>query len=56
MKDKLEIKKGVQMMNLLNETGIAFCEICDNYTPRVYVEEFAQECCEYCFEAYGECN
>ena len=56
MKDKLEIKKGVQMMNLLNNTGVAMCEICDNYTPRVYVEDFQQECCEYCFEAYGECN
>jgi hypothetical protein len=57
MKDKLEIKKGVQMMNLLNNnTDVAFCEICDNYTPRVYVEDFQQECCEYCFLAYGECN
>ena len=46
------------MMNLLkiNVADVAMCEICDNYTPRVYVEEFQQECCEYCFEAYGECN
>jgi hypothetical protein len=45
------------MMNLLKENvDVAFCEICDNYTPRVYVEEFAQECCELCYEAYGECN
>ena len=57
MKDRLEIKKGVQMMNLLNnKTGIAFCEICDNYTPRLWVDEFAQECCELCYNAYGECN
>ena len=54
MKDKLEIKKGVQMMNLVLD--VAMCEICDNYTPRVYVEDFKQECCEICFEAYGECN
>ena len=45
------------MKNLLNnKIDVAMCEICDNYTPRVYVEEFEQECCEYCFEAYGECN
>ena len=43
------------MMNLL-KVNVGMCEVCDNYTPRVYVEEFAQECCEYCFEAYGECN
>jgi hypothetical protein len=57
MKDKLEIKKGVQMMNLLNnKIDVAFCEICDNYTPRLWVDEFAQECCELCYNAYGECN
>jgi hypothetical protein len=55
MKDRLDKKKGVQMMNLL-EKNVGLCEICDNYTPRVYVEDFQQECCEYCFEAYGECN
>ena len=46
------------MMNLLkvNVGNVAMCEICDNYTPRVYVEEFEQECCEYCYEAYGDCN
>jgi hypothetical protein len=54
MKDRLEIKKGVQMMNLVVKVG--FCEICDNATPRIFVEEFAQECCELCYEAYGECN
>ena len=42
------------MMNLVLD--VAFCQICDNYTPRVYVEEFAQECCEICYDAYGECN
>lgn len=33
-----------------------FCQICDNHTPRVYVEEFEQECCALCYEAYGDCN
>ena len=33
-----------------------FCEICDNDTPRVFVEEFGQECCETCYNAYGVCN
>jgi hypothetical protein len=56
MKDKLEIKKGVQMMNLVVNVNVDFCEICDNYTPRVWVDEFAQECCELCYNAYGECN
>lgn len=42
------------MMNLVLD--VAMCEICDNYTPRVYVEDFGQECCEICYEAYGECN
>lgn len=32
------------------------CAICDNHTPRVYVEDFGQECCLICYEAYGECN
>ena len=44
------------MMNLVEKVNLGFCEICDNYTPRVYVDEFAQECCELCYEAYGECN
>jgi hypothetical protein len=42
-------------MNLL-EINVGLCEICDNYTPRVYVEEFEQECCKLCYDAYGECN
>lgn len=33
-----------------------FCEVCDNDTPRLYVEEFEQECCELCYVAYGDCN
>ena len=38
------------MFTLISNVG--FCEICDNDTPRVYVEEFEQECCEIysCFD------
>ena len=45
-------------MSVVKETkvNVALCEICDNYTPRLYVEEFEQECCEYCYVAYGDCN
>jgi hypothetical protein len=34
------------------------CEICDNYTPRVVVEEngYQEIGCQYCWEAYGEIN
>lgn len=42
-------------MNKL-EVNVAMCEVCDNYTPRLYVEEFEQECCELCYNAYGDCN
>jgi hypothetical protein len=34
----------------------AMCEICDNYTPQVFVVEEKESGCEYCFEAYGEIN
>ena len=34
----------------------AMCEICDNYTPQVYVESEQDSGCEYCWEAYGELN
>ena len=44
------------MISLKGKVNVGLCEICDNYTPRIYVEEFAQECCEYCYNAYGECN
>jgi len=37
----------------------AYCEICDNHTPRVLVVDVAylddaETCCQYCWEAYGE--
>ena len=34
----------------------AMCEICDNYTPQVFVESEQDSGCQYCFEAYGELN
>lgn len=44
------------MNSLKGKVNVALCEVCDNFTPRLYVEEFEQECCEYCYEAYGDCN
>ena len=40
------------------EGVFALCEICSNHTPRVRVIEdgFAEDGCQYCFEAYGEIN
>ena len=35
---------------------VAYCDICDNYTEQVYVEEFNEKCCEGCYLEYGECN
>ena len=46
-------RKELEMLNLLK---FAKCEICDQHTPRVYVDEFEQECCQFCYDAYGECN
>ena len=40
-------------MNLLLETGLAFCEICDNYTESVMCVECQEESCSICLEAYG---
>ena len=34
----------------------AMCEICDNYTPQVFVESELESGCQYCWEAYGELN
>lgn len=39
----------------------AYCEICDNHTPRLLVVDVAyldspEIGCQYCFEAYGEIN
>ena len=32
---------------------IAICEICDNATPQIFIEEAGEYGCQYCFEAYG---
>lgn len=41
------------MMNLLEETGLAFCDICDNYTGFVYCDECQEDTCGICLDAYG---
>jgi hypothetical protein len=33
---------------------VAFCDICSNYTPQVFVVEENESGCEYCWDAYGE--
>jgi hypothetical protein len=30
-----------------------FCELCDNYTPSVYVDEAKEYGCENCYNSYG---
>lgn len=41
------------MMKLEKMTNVEFCEICDNYTPEVFVEEAGEYGCQNCYEAYG---
>jgi hypothetical protein len=49
-------------MNTVSVTKLegvfGFCEICSNPTPRVRVieDEYSEDGCQYCFEAYGEIN
>jgi hypothetical protein len=38
------------MIELYLETGLVFCEICDNYTPHLEIEEDLE--CEYCLLSY----
>ena len=33
--------------------GYKVCEICDNSTPQIWVEEAKDFGCEVCFDAYG---
>jgi hypothetical protein len=40
-------------MNLLNEIGLAFCDICDNYTEFVFCKECEEDSCSICLDAYG---
>ena len=39
-------------MNKITER-IAICEICDNYTTQVWVDEAGEFGCQICYEAYG---
>jgi hypothetical protein len=32
---------------------LALCEICDNATPQMFIEEAGEFGCQICFEAYG---
>lgn len=32
----------------------AICEVCDNYTPHVFIDEAGEDGCLICWEAYGE--
>ena len=41
------------MMKLEKMTNVEFCEICDNYTPSVHIEEAGEYGCQNCYEAYG---
>jgi hypothetical protein len=47
------LKERNSKMNLLNEIGIAFCDICDNYTDSVMCSECSEESCSICLDAYG---
>ena len=41
-------------MTKVNEmVNVEFCEICDNYTPSVHIEEAGEYGCQNCYEAYG---
>lgn len=33
--------------------GYAFCSLCDNHTPQIWVEQAKDFGCENCFDAYG---
>jgi hypothetical protein len=47
-------KKGYKMKKIqIQEQRLAICEICDNYTTQVWVEEAKEFGCEICFDAYG---
>ena len=30
-----------------------FCELCDNYTPSVFIDEAGENGCQTCYDAYG---
>jgi hypothetical protein len=41
------------MMKLEKMVNVEFCEVCDNYTPNVHIEEAGEYGCELCYNAYG---
>jgi hypothetical protein len=45
-------RKEIQMMKL-ELVNVEFCEVCDNYTPNVHIEEAGEYGCELCYNAYG---
>lgn len=51
-------KKGYKMLEVVKTQFIGFdfgmCEVCDNHTPRVEVDD--EIGCLICYEAYGELN
>ena len=41
-------------MKKVNElVNVEFCEICDNYTPEIWIDEAGENGCQICFDAYG---
>ena len=36
-----------------NVERIEICEICDNATPQIFIDEAGEFGCQICFEAYG---
>jgi protein-arginine kinase activator protein McsA len=47
----LEYRKKGYKMKVIER--IAICEICDNATPQVWIEEAGEFGCQNCYEAYG---
>ena len=41
------------MMKLEKMVNVEFCEVCDNYTPSIHIEEAGEYGCQLCYEAYG---
>jgi len=41
------------MMKLEKMVNVEFCEVCDNYTPSIHIDEANEYGCQLCYEAYG---
>ena len=46
-------KKGYKMKKVNELVNVEFCEICDNYTPEIWIDEAGENGCQICFDAYG---